>query len=385
MKDKCKKISEMFDPNLSDKENAKIIGLDYRFITIWREMNGYPRYSKKSQTDKKIEEVYDPKMSYEEVAAILDVSAERVRRWRRESQLLKPSKKYRTDMKISDLYNPDLSDIENAKIIGVGKRRIWEWRKENNIVKVRKNAVKVRKNAYNRINDYKIIESLYKPELSDAENAEIIGVKVSRIKEWKKDNPNVSQPQDTIVINDVELVTIERFPDYMVNKFGQVFSRRTWKMLKPLNSIDGYVCYALMKDKKRYNVNAQRLVADAFIPNPENKTCVRHIDGNKKNNEWTNLEWCYRNESESFMIARKKNGRRLTGRKQAKETVRKRGIKVSQYTLNGEWIANYDSCKEAYRTTGIDRKKISVCCQGRLPNVGGYIWKHTEQKSEVNI
>jgi hypothetical protein len=239
--------------------------------------------------------------------------------------------------------------------------------------------------ASKKLRDYKKIESLYRPELSDAENAKIIGLKTNRIKQWKKENSDMCQPQDIMVINDVELVTISRFPDYMVTKKGQVFSKRTKKMLNPLNSIDGYVCYALMKDKKRYNVNIQRLVAEAFISNPENKPCVLHIDKNKKNNEWTNLKWCYRNESESFMTARKENGKRLAGRKQPKEAVRKRGIKVSQYTLNGEWIANYDSCKDAQRTTGIDRKKISVCCQGKLPNVGGYIWKHTEQKSEVNI
>ena len=84
-----------------------------------------------------------------------------------------------------------------------------------------------------RLRDYKKIESLYRPELSDAENAKIIGLKTNRIRQWKKDNSDVCQPQDIIVINDVELVTIERFPDYMVNKKGQVFSKRTKKNVKP--------------------------------------------------------------------------------------------------------------------------------------------------------
>ena len=133
---------------------------------------------------------------------------------------------------------------------------------------------------------------------------------------------------------------------YQVSNFGRVkklaqVSRRLnrWgtiteyhqaeKILTP--AFDGrkhYLFVGLNKGEQRTLRNIHRLVAEAFISNPENKPCVLHIDKNKKNNEWTNLKWCYRNESESFMVARKENGKRLAGRKQKKEAVAKRGIKV---------------------------------------------------------
>ena len=59
----------------------------------------------------------------------------------------------------------------------------------------------------------------------------------------------------------------------------------------------GYYCAALRKEGKTHRVLLHRLVAMAFIPNPENKRCINHIDGNKTNNSISNLEWCTHSEN----------------------------------------------------------------------------------------
>ena len=234
---------------------------------------------------------------------------------------------------------------------------------------------------YKKRIDYKKIESLYNPDMNDAENAEIIGLKPSRIHMWRKENQELVKEMHIGANND-DWAVIKDFPNYMVNKFGQVYTMRSDKILQPLKSIEGYVCYALTKDKKRYNVNVHKLVAEAFIPNPENKTSVLHIDGDKTNNVWTNLKWGYRSDSESFLAAKVRNGLNRKGKKNPKlsKTLRERyGVKVNQYTLDGEFIARYNSLVEASQIINKRSHGIGDCCRGRIKSSGGFIWKYADK------
>ena len=420
MTEKYKRISEMYNPELTDTENAVIIGVSQKSVHKWRKKNSIPKPSKKLLTDKKISNMFNQELTDEENAAIIGVSPRRIKDWRLENNTPKISKKLLTDKKIAKSYNPELTDKENAEIIGVGSNRVTDWRLENNIPKPSKKLLTDRKIAktYNpeltdaenaiiigvkvsrlkewrseykvkslkvtdskRLKIYKQIESVYNPNFTDAENATIIGVKPSRIYKWRKNNQKLVRKLH-IDSKDDDWTIIKDFPDYMVSKFGQVYSMRTGKTLKPLKSIDGYVCYALTKNKKRYNVNIQKLVADAFIPNPECKTIVIHIDGDKNNNVWTNLKWGYRSDSESFLAAKVKNGLNRKGKKNTKlsKVLRERyGIKVNQYTLDGEFIARYNSLVEASQIINGSPHCIGACCRGKTKSSGGYIWKYAEK------
>lgn len=352
------KISEMYNPELSDNDNAIAIGVSSHHISEWRNLQGLPKPSKKYRTDKKIAKMYNPELSDSDNANIIGVTKERVRIWRIENNIKCTPKKYRTDKKIAALYNPDISDSDNVKVIGVSRDRIREWRQKN---KIKPNKLKRRHSECDqqkRLNIFEKIGSLYNAELSVIENAKNIGVKPNRIYMWKKENQDLIESQ--LNINDEDWKAIEEFPDYMVSRFGQIYSKRTNCILQPLNNIDGYICYALTKDKKRKNVNANRLVAEAFIPNPENKTTVIHIDGDYTNNIWTNLKWGYRGDSDRFVTARKKGGNT---------------VKVNQYTLDGEFVASYNGYSEAARITHIDKYGISKCCRGIQNSSGGYVWK----------
>ncbi len=86
--------------------------------------------------------------------------------------------------------------------------------------------------------------------------------------------------------------------EYLVSEFGDVRSLKNHgdRLLKKRISPDGYVWYILQINGKPKTMRANRLVARAFIPNPENKPTVNHKDGDKKNNHVSNLEWATRNE-----------------------------------------------------------------------------------------
>lgn len=82
----------------------------------------------------------------------------------------------------------------------------------------------------------------------------------------------------------------EDFPMYEVSNMGQVRNKNTKRILKPAGG-ENYQQYYLKKDNKGYNEYGHRLVAKAFVPNPNNYKTVHHIDKKRWNNEASNLEW----------------------------------------------------------------------------------------------
>lgn len=90
---------------------------------------------------------------------------------------------------------------------------------------------------------------------------------------------------------------------YMISDAGRVMNKRTKKILKPTLDKRGYEKYRLhISADKKCSVSAHRLVAIAFIPNYDDKRTVNHIDGNKRNNDVTNLEWATDHEQMQHSI-----------------------------------------------------------------------------------
>lgn len=124
----------------------------------------------------------------------------------------------------------------------------------------------------------------------------------------------------------------------------------------------GYKRICLTKNKKEKNLHIHRLVAEAFIPNPQNKPFINHIDGNKQNNCVDNLEWCDCDENNNH----------------AYETHLRKGagkIPIIQYDLNDNYIASFESINEASKMTGLDIRHISRNIKGIGNQIGGYKFK----------
>jgi len=125
----------------------------------------------------------------------------------------------------------------------------------------------------------------------------------------------------------------------------------------------GYMYVNLQIDKVRKHADVHRLVAFAFVPNPSNFKEVNHIDENKLNNLYTNLEWCTRKYNMNY------------GTRNYRATIC-RSKKVEQLSIKGEHIAYFDSANEAMRSTNISQGTISKVCAGICKTAGGYVWKY---------
>lgn len=84
---------------------------------------------------------------------------------------------------------------------------------------------------------------------------------------------------------------INNYDNYYIDENGKVYNSNTKKYLKGSIGENGYLYYRLSKNNKKKMFYAHRLVAKNFIDNPHNYEVVNHIDGNKLNNNVTNLEW----------------------------------------------------------------------------------------------
>ena len=98
---------------------------------------------------------------------------------------------------------------------------------------------------------------------------------------------------------------IEGYENYLISQDGKVYNEKRNKEVKTNKNSIGYLRVNLSNKGKRKQLLVHRLVANAFIPNPNNKPEVNHIDGDKENNNVVNLEWTTRSENETHAY---KNG-----------------------------------------------------------------------------
>lgn len=171
---------------------------------------------------------------------------------------------------------------------------------------------------------------------------------------------------------------IPTFPNYRISPDGTVWSNQkkgtsqevsdTWKQLKPvLDKGVGYFLVTLCLNGKRKNQFIHRLLAQAYIPNPDNKAHVNHIDADKTNNVLSNLEWATPQENSSHAA-------RLGLYQPSIDSTRRDVIQLDMQT--GNTLQHYPSLHEAERQTGIAWQNIWKVCDGRRRSAGGYQWQY---------
>lgn len=138
------------------------------------------------------------------------------------------------------------------------------------------------------------------------------------------------------------------------------------RLLKQKISKFGYCEVSLLKNAKHKTFKVHRLVAFAFIPNPENKPEINHKDGNKLNNSASNLEWNTPLENKRHAYANGLNGGEHIAHRKS----------VNQYDTEHNFISTYRSIEEASKQTGARHSSIWACCNHRGKTAKGYMWEY---------
>lgn len=143
-------------------------------------------------------------------------------------------------------------------------------------------------------------------------------------------------------------------------------------MLKPKEHKNGYLMVQLWKDGKVKLCLVHRLVAKAFIPNPDNLPCVNHKDEDKHNNCWLNLEWCDATYNTNYGTRNERVAKAMTNRKAQSKAV----LQINKDT--NEVIKEFPSTHQVERELGFANTNISKCCLGRLNQAYGYYWRYKD-------
>ena len=154
---------------------------------------------------------------------------------------------------------------------------------------------------------------------------------------------------------------IKDFPRYLISENGEIWDSKKERFINQSINNLGYVLVSLSNGIKFYVKRVHRLVAEAFIPNPNNWPEVNHKDENKTNNYYLNLEWCTREYNNNYGTHNQKISKALSKKVYCVET--------------GEI---YDSVTLASKATGVNRTGISKVITGKRITAGGFHWKYVE-------
>ena len=177
---------------------------------------------------------------------------------------------------------------------------------------------------------------------------------------------------------------------YKVSNFGKILSlnyNHTGKadLLNPSTDKDGYFQVVLSKNGETKTCKVHRLVAQTFIPNPENLPEVNHKDEDKTNNfvflnedgtvnkEKSNLEWKSHKDNINHGTRNERVSKALTNGKLSKP--------VLQLSLDGELIREWESTSECGRN-GFNQGHVCSCCNGKLPHYKGFLWMYADDYKE---
>ena len=165
----------------------------------------------------------------------------------------------------------------------------------------------------------------------------------------------------------MDFAKIKDFP-YLICSEGYVVSTESGIVMRPNLKKSGYYEVSLSNSDGHKSFLLHRLVAEYFIPKREGADEVNHKDGNKANNNASNLEWVTRNENLRHAY---ENGLR-------EDDVSAKAV-IATNIENGEEM-EFSSIYKAARFFGISQGNICMCCKGMRPYASGFYWRYKEEK-----
>lgn len=162
---------------------------------------------------------------------------------------------------------------------------------------------------------------------------------------------------------------------YQVSNLGRIKSIKNNTILKTRLNCCGYPYVNLYKNNVRKTKTVHRIVGENLIKNLKELSCINHIDGNKENNNISNLEWCTRSENIKHAY---KNGLHKINKHNEK--------KVKQIDVENGIILNvFDSVRQIEKTLGFSSTNISKCCRKEKNHntAYGYKWEYIDEVNKL--
>lgn len=156
---------------------------------------------------------------------------------------------------------------------------------------------------------------------------------------------------------------------YRIDRLGRV---KRGKSLRKHNVYNGYIQVALSKNGVKSYKLVHRLVAQAFIHNPDNLPVINHKDEDPSNNRADNLEWCTQKYNVNYGTGIERRAKLCVG-------ANKNSKAINQYTLSGEFVTTWTYLGEIKNTLGYRISNICACCNGRQKNAYGFQWRFASE------
>ena len=167
---------------------------------------------------------------------------------------------------------------------------------------------------------------------------------------------------------------------YKISDTG-ILMNQSGKVLKPGDNGRGYASAYLWKNRKKQKHYVHRIVAMAFIPNPENKPFINHKDNNPSNNSVDNLEWCTPKENFDWMKMQGRN-KRTEKWLENLHKAQKRDYKAVKGTNIKTGEVLYFEYLNSVRKSGFQPSSVCICCKGKISQHAGYRWEYV---NEINL
>ena len=165
---------------------------------------------------------------------------------------------------------------------------------------------------------------------------------------------------------------IKNFERYIIDDKGTIFdTKKNREICQWIDTVGYYQCN-LWDNGKKYYRRVHRLVAEAFIPNPNNLPQVNHRDGNKLNNHYSNLEWCSNSVNTQH------------GYDNGLYKYKERSHSINVYTKQGIYINTYKSIRSMCEELKINRKTVTMILKGeKKTNNYDYLFEYVKEGQET--